>query len=158
MARLPQGKEHRTSGLWHELKIDDGTGRNQNSLQDVIPATIETRAQDAAITKFLGDKLVRDLHADLAKSGGVSSVQSLRIPVVKQTRSPNSFWRLQALAKPRKRRLPHTQHTAIQQMSGVSTGRSSVVPHLPIRRIGQLADFFAAKRQYRPVDQLVPNS
>jgi hypothetical protein len=33
----------------------------------------------------------------------------------------------------------------------------SVVPYLPIRRIGQLAHFFPAVRQYRPVDQLAPN-
>jgi hypothetical protein len=34
---------------------------------------------------------------------------------------------------------------------------SSVVPHLPIKRIGQLAHFFPAVRQYQPVDQLAPN-
>ena len=31
--------------------------------------------------------------------------------------------------------------------------KGSVVPHSPIRRIGQLAHFFPAKRQYRPIDK-----
>jgi hypothetical protein len=32
-----------------------------------------------------------------------------------------------------------------------------VVPHLSIGNIDQLADFFLAVRQFRPIDQLVPN-
>ena len=42
-----------------------------------------------------------------------------------------------------------------EDLSCVSLG--AVVPHSPIGRIGQLAHFFPAERQYRPIDQLVPN-
>jgi hypothetical protein len=33
--------------------------------------------------------------------------------------------------------------------------KRAVMPHSPITRIGQLAHFFPAKRQYRLIDQLV---
>jgi hypothetical protein len=45
----------------------------------------------------------------------------------------------------------------VQNVHRIGEWGGPVVPRLPIRPFGQLAHFFPALRQYRPVDQLVPN-
>jgi hypothetical protein len=109
--------------------------------------------------------LLELLYAQLARTRPATSLhQSAWLTIyfarVVNDTTPNQFesTRVYSAARSQDRVLLHIRGGRSRAASSISRARiRSVVPRLPIRPFGQLAHFFPALRQYRPVDQLVPN-